>query len=161
MRKPKKGHSYFTVVSDLEKGIVLDLQDDRKQSSLDAYFRSQTQEDKSPIEAVCMDMCEPFSLSVRSILPDPESKIVLDRFHIAKHMVDAVNEVRKQEHRLLLREGYCTLTRSKYLWLFNEEKIPEDKKASFDLTRSLVNKTARAWMIKEMLRNLWTYKSKA
>ncbi len=157
----KKGHSYFTVVSDLDKGIVLDLQDDRKQSSLDAYFNSQTKEEKSSIEAVCMDMWEPFSLSVRSNLPDPESKIVLDRFHIAKHMVDSVNDVRKQEHRLLLGEGNRTLTGSKYLWLFNEENIPDDKKANFDLIRNLVNKTARAWMIKEMLRNLWTYKSKA
>ena len=54
-------------------------------------------------------MWGPFSLSVRSILPDPESEIVLDRFHIAQHMVKAVDEVREQEHRLLLGEGDQTL----------------------------------------------------
>ncbi len=157
----KKGHSYFTVVSNLDEGIVLDLQDDRKQSSLDAYFESLTEEEKSSIEAVCMDMWEPFARSVSSQLKNPESKIVLDRFHIAKHMGEAVNEVRKHEHRYLLGQGDKTLTGSKYLWLHNEENIPDEKRAGFDIIRTLVNKTARAWAIKEMLRTLWSYRSKA
>ncbi len=57
------------------------------------------------IEAVAMDMWDPYVDSVRAHLADPDDKIVFDRFHIMGHMGQALDTVRKREHRLRLKAG--------------------------------------------------------
>ena len=44
--------------------------------------------------------------------------MVFDRFHIMRHVLEAVDKVRKREHKALLQAGDTTLTKSKYLWLY-------------------------------------------
>ena len=53
-----------------------------------------------------------------------DPKIVYDRFHVMKHMLEAVDSVRKWEHRRLHAEGDETLARTKYLWLYSELHFP-------------------------------------
>jgi transposase len=152
-----KGHQYITLVCDLDRGTVEFIADDRKKSSLDAYYASLSAEELAGIEAVAMDMWEPFLTSTCAYVPEAESKVVFDRFHIMKHMTKAVDDVRKAEHRRLLAEGDDTLTRTKYLWLFSEENLPERHQEWFTRLRALHLKTGRAWAIKEDLRDLWNY----
>jgi len=57
------------------------------------------------IEAVAMDMWEPHIQSVRTHLPHGGAKIVFDKFHIVKHLHEAVDKVRRTEHRVLLRQA--------------------------------------------------------
>ena len=54
-------------------------------------------------------------------------------------MVDAVDKVRKQEHRVLMEQGNEILSGTKYLWLWNEENVPEYRRADFDRLRSLLS----------------------
>ena len=125
-----KRHRYVTLVCDLDRGTVEYVADDRKRSSLDAYYQSLSEEQLAGIEAVAMDMWEPFIASTAAHVPDGRSKIVFDRFHIMKHMTDAVDRVRKAEHRRLQAEGDETLKRTKYLWLYSEENLPESARRS-------------------------------
>ena len=155
-----KRHRYVTLVCDLDRGTVEYVADDRKRSSLDAYYQSLSEEQLAGIEAVAMDMWEPFIASTAAHVPDGRSKIVFDRFHIMKHMTDAVDRVRKAEHRRLQAEGDETLKRTKYLWLYSEENLPESAREKFAALRSLHLKTGRAWAIKESLRDLWRYRRK-
>jgi transposase len=69
------------------------------------------------IEAVAMDMWDPYVASVREHLPLSESKIVFDKFHIAQHLAKAVDQVRRRENKLLKQAGDERLVGSKYLWL--------------------------------------------
>jgi transposase len=112
-----KRHRYLTVVADLERHRVLYLADDRKQESLDGFWATPTAEQMAGIEAMAMDLWEPYVQSTRTHLPDAERKIVFDRFHVAKHLHDAVDQVRREEQRALKRTGDDHLTGSKYLWL--------------------------------------------
>jgi transposase len=89
--------------------------------------------------------------------PRPASKIVFDRFHIMGHVGDAVDRVRKAEHRALRAAGDETLTGTKYLWLYGAERMPEQHQDRFLALQALELKTARAWVIKETLRHLWSY----
>jgi transposase len=155
-----KRHRYVTLVSDLDRGTVEFIADDRKIASLDAYYDSLTVRQKAGIEAVAMDMWEPFITSTCEHVPHARDKIVFDRFHIMKHMTQAVDEVRKEEHRRLRAEGDDTLVGTKYLWLFSEENRPEKYAKLFALLRSMNLKTGRAWAIKESLRVLWGYRRK-
>ena len=152
-----RGQAYITVVTDLQRGTVEYIADERKQSSLDGYFATLSPEQRDAIQAVAMDMWDPFAASVRAHLADADQKIVFDRFHIMGHMGTAVDTVRKQENRTLRTEGDDSLVGSKYLWLYSRENLPRRHRHRFAALRDAELKTARAWAIKEDLRRLWSY----
>lgn len=153
-------HQYVTLVSDLKRGTVEFIADDRKKASLDTYYEDLTVRQKAGIRAMAMDMWEPFILSTREHVPHADGKIVFDRFHVMKHMTEAVDAVRKAEHKRLLADGDDTLKRTKYLWLFSEENLPERHLDWFARLKAMNLKTGRAWAIKESLRDLWSYRRK-
>jgi transposase len=152
-----KGHKYMTLVCNLDGGTVEYITEDRKQESLESYYKGLTPKQKEGIEAVAMDMWEPYVQATKAYVEKADDKIVFDRFHIMQHMGKAVDMVRKQENRELLKQGDETLIGSKYLWLYSQENIPEKRKEEFALLKSQQLKVARAWAIKESLRELWHY----
>jgi len=150
-----RGHTYFTIVCDLELGTVEYVANDRKQTSLDGYFKGLTEEQLEGIEGIAMDMWDPYVGSVLEHVPDGREKIVFDRYHIMKHMNDAVDSVRKGEHKELLKDGDESLKRTKYLWLYAGENLPERHRERFEALKAQDLRTGRAWAIKENLRELW------
>jgi transposase len=153
-----KGQDYITVVSDLDAGTVEFVADERRQASLDGYFEKFTAEQLSGVQAVAMDMWEPFAASVRAHLSDAEDKIVFDRYHLMGYLTKAVDTVRKAENRALAVTGDNSLAGSKYLWLYSAENLPTRHHDRFAALRVADLKTARAWAIKESLRHFWSYK---
>jgi transposase len=148
-----KGHKYLTLIYDLEAGSVIHIADDRKKESLDGYLTSLWLEERNGIEAIAMDMWEPYLQSVLEHVPGAADKIVNDRFHIMKHMVDAVNDVRKREHRALMKEGDETLKGSKRD--VYSRRPPEQRRGC---GASVWTATGRAWSSRRM-RRLWGYPS--
>lgn len=158
----RKSHRYHTIVCDLERSTVEFVAEDRKTESLAAYYEQLTADQKSTLQAVAMDMWEPYIGATRDGLPNGESRIVYDRFHIMREMTKAVDTVRKHEHRAFLRAGEDSpLTGTKYVWLFSEERRPEYHAETFATLQALNLKVGRAWAIKEALRTLWTYRQTA
>src|SRR5680860_443441 len=153
-----RGQDYITIVSDLDAGTVEFIADERRQASLDGYYARLTTEQWAGIEAVAMDMWEPFAASTRAHLTDADSKIVFDRYHLMGYLTGAVDTVRKQENRALSATGDKSLAGSKYLWLYSYENLPAKHTDRFTFLRSGDLKTARAWAIKESLRHFWSYK---
>jgi len=153
-----KGHRYLTLVCDLQVGTVEYVGAERKQASLEAYYQTLAAEQRSGIEAVAMDMWEPYIQATRAHVPDAGDKIVFDRFHIMTYLGQAVDTVRKQEHRERLAQGDATLTGTKYLWLYSREHLPASRRRAFNALRRVELKVGRAWAIKETLRQLWHYR---
>ena len=89
-----RGHRYFTLVNDLERSRVLFVAENRTTQSLDEFWSSLSPEQIHAVEAVAMDMWDPYVTSTRNHLPDAQRKIVFDKFHIAKHLSEAVDLVR-------------------------------------------------------------------
>lgn len=89
----------------------------------------------------------------------PDAGIVRDQFHISKHLNEAVDKVRRQEHQSLLKEGDETLKGSKFMWLRNPENISDEKLDSFEVLKAAELKTSRAWAIREQFRWFWEAKS--
>jgi len=96
---------------------------------------------------------------IREHVPGAEDKLVFDRYHLMRHLVQAVDNVHKQEHRELKREGLGVLAVTKYLWLYSQENLPPEKRSLFYWLKKKRLKTARAWAIKESFRELWDYQS--
>lgn len=156
----QKRHEYVTVVSDLERARVLYVADDRGQASLDGFFQGLSPEERAGIVAIAMDMWAPYIRSALEHVEGASSKICFDRFHVAKQLNDAVDRVRKDEHKRLREEGDTLLKRTKYLWLQNPEDMTEDRRGLFELLRECNLEVGRAWSIKETARGLWNYVSR-
>lgn len=157
----RKHHKYMTLVYDLEKSAVLFVGEDRKEESLATYYQGLGEQELAGIEAVAMDMWKPYFNATLAHVPGADEKIVFDHFHVAKHMGEAVDKVRRAESRAMSLEGDNLLKGTRYDWLSGMENVPAGKLARFRNLRSLNLKTSRAWAIKETLRGLWHYRSKA
>jgi transposase len=157
----RKRHEYVTVVSDIDRSRVLHVADDRTHESLDGFWDLLTSEQVRAIEAVAMDMSAAYVRSTREHVPEADTKICFDRFHVAKLLNDGVNTVRKEENRELAAAGEHVPTGTKYVWTQNPENMPQDRRAMFDLLRGCALKAGRAWAIKDAARWLWHYTSRA
>ena len=120
------------------------IAEDREQASLDGYFVGLSDSQLAGIEAVALDMWEPYVQSVRAHVPEAGRKIVFDRYHIMTHMGKAVDDVRKREHRARQAEGDDTLTGSKYLWVYAAQNLPAKHDPRFLALARLNLQTARA-----------------
>jgi transposase len=152
-----KRHQYVSTLVDLRRACVLDVFPDRKTESLAPWFAARTPAELAAIEAVVMDMWEPYQKLVRAYVPDAHRKIVFDKFHIAKHVTEALDAVRKQEHAALKATGDTRLAGTKYLWLKSAEAFTRDAWRAFAALRTSTLKSARAWAMKESLAQFWVY----
>jgi len=152
----QKRHEYVTVVSDLERGVVVHVADDRGRAALDGFWTNLTEGQRAQVEAVAMDMWEPYIQSTRDYLPGADEKIVFDKFHVAQHLGDAVDRVRKQEHRARLVEGDAILKGTKYRWLENRAGRSWSETRAFNLLRALAPRVGRAWALREAAMALWS-----
>ena len=153
----RKGHKYLTLVNDLKRNRVLYVAENREQGSLDGFWSTITAEQRASIEAVALDMWDPYLASLRDHLPEAEKKIVFDKFHIAKHLGEAVDRVRRREHKALKAEGDERLTGTKYDWLRNPASMDEKQRREFAELRRSELKTARAWALRETAMGLYNY----
>jgi len=152
----RKGHNYITVLNDLEGARVLEVVEGRTQQNAEDLWDTLDEEVRNAIEAVAMDMWEPFIKSTRLKLPD--ASIVHDRFHISGYLNKAVNEIRSKEHKEFMAMGDTTLKCSRQLWLFNVENVSEERWMEFDELLKMDLKCAEAWAMKESMRHFWDYK---
>lgn len=152
-----RGHNYLTIVSDLERGTVEYLGDNRDEGSLDGYLGKLSPKRREKIESIAVDMWDPYLASIRKHVPDAEEKVVFDRYHLMTHMGKAVDEVRKAEHRELVQNDDERLKGTKYLWLYSKENVPKEKTGWLRGLRRMNLRTARAWAIKENFRELWRF----
>jgi len=156
----QKRHEYVTSVVDIDAGVVLYVADGRTQAALDGFYQMLGEAGCTEIEAVAMDMWPAYINSTQEHVPEADRKIVFDKFHIAMHLGDAVDKVRRQEHRALQAQGDDRLKKSKYLWLTNPANQNRKQKNAFQSLRHSELKVARAWAIKELAMTLWGYVSR-
>ena len=151
------GQNYLTIVARVQEDqtTVEYVGEGRQQESLDAFWESLTAKQLAGVEAVAMDMWDPYVQSTLSHVPGAVGKIVHDPFHLVQYMNEAVNEVRKSEHRRLQAQGDDTLKSTRQLWLYGMENVPAQHARRFDEIKEINLETSRAWMIKEVFRGFW------
>lgn len=150
-----RGQDYVSIMTDLHANRVLEVAPERTIESCDKLWETLTEKQRSEISAVSMDMWQAFMTSAEK--NTPQAEVVHDKFHVSKHLNEAVDKVRRSEHKELTSEGDERLKGTRQLWLFNEENLDEDR--YFELLTAMRNdlKTGRAWAIKENFRHFWSY----
>jgi transposase len=71
---------------------VFHVADDRTADTLAGYFAALSIGERLAIEAIAMDMWDPYRKTVRDYVPDGDSKIVFDRFHVMRHVIEAMDQ---------------------------------------------------------------------
>lgn len=154
-----RGHDYVSILTDIDQSRVLEVVRDRTIVACDRLWKTLTTEQLGKVQSVSMDMWQAFMTSATKNVPG--AKIVHDKFHIAKYLGEAVDKVRRAEHRELKKDGESPLTGLRQLFLYNEENLDEDSYFEVLTVQRADLKTGRAWAIKENFRHFWTYLSRA
>jgi transposase len=155
----RKGHQYLTLVNDLERGRVLYVSEEREEKSLDSFWPTLSPEQLNGIEAVAIDMWDAYVNSLRKHLPDADSKIVFDKFHIAQHLGDAVDQVRRKENKQLMAKGDDRLKGTRFDWLRNLLNMDWHARREFTALKDSHLRSARAWALKHAAMQLFDYQS--
>ncbi len=153
-----KGHRYMTLVYQIDKGRkrLLGVIKDRNTGSLRGFFEEFGKQRCQSIKVVCSDMWKPYLNVIAEMLP--KALNVLDRFHIAKKLGEAVDQVRKDEAARLHREGYDpVLKKSKYCFLKRPENLTSNQALKLDEVLQYDLKTTRAYFLKESFDAFWHY----
>jgi len=153
----RKGHRYATLLVDLDKGCVIDVGEGRTAATAAGLLGTLSEAARGNVEAVAMDMSTAYIKAVRDVLP--KAAIVFDRFHITMHLTDAVDKVRRQEHRVLSAEGDSVLKGSKYFWLKTPDDLRTRGAAEFRALLARDLQTGTAWVLKENFRHLWSFRT--
>jgi len=152
----RKGHRYLTVVIDHETGRVVWLGKDRKAETLKAFFDGMTDEQKAGIEAMAMDMWQPYIKAVEEAVP--HVKIVFDLFHVVQGFNTVIDQVRLSEYRKASKEDKEVYLGSKYLLLRNRTSITKPEMRAHLRRLLALNETLSTVMIlKESLKRIWEY----
>ena len=107
-----------------------------------------------------MDMWPAYIQVTLACVPGTETKVAFDRFHVATCLATAVDKVRRQEHRALMKDGQDHLKGTRYDWLTNRSNMSRKRQIRFQALRTSTLKTARAWAIRETAHNRWHYVSR-
>jgi len=150
-----KGQDYVSLMTDIDGGRVLEVVPGRDREAADSLWKTLPEMQRSQIEAVAMDMWRAFESSAKANAS--QADIVYDRFHVSKHLNEAVDKVRRKENKALQQLDDDSLKGTKQLWLFAPENMPRKLRKAFNELKELGLGTGRAWAIKEALRKFWDY----
>ena len=121
----RKGQMYITPVYEMTSSGVEFIADGRKKKSLDEYYRALTKDQLYVITAVSMDMWDPFMSTTMEYVPHAETKMVFDRFHVMKHVNEALDTTRRRENRAMLKHGSTDLKGTRNIWLYASGNLPD------------------------------------
>lgn len=155
----QKGHRYLTLVNDLDRGRVLYIAEEREEASLNGFWSTLTRRQLHSIEAVAIDMWDAYLHSIQKHLPEADSKIVFDKFHIAQHLTEAVDQVRRKEHKRLKADGDQRLKGTRFKWLRNPDNMKWKERLQFAALKNAHLKSSRAWALKQSAMELFDYVS--
>ncbi len=150
------GHNYASVLTDVDRSRVLEVTPGRKLEDAQRLLGSLSAEQRDGVRAIAMDMWPAYMSAANTRLTNAD--IVHDKFHVSKYLNEAVDQVRRAEHKRLAAQGESPLTGTKYDWL---KSLPDKRSAEAVAFRHLYQtnlKTARAWSLKESFAPFWDYR---
>lgn len=139
----QKGHSYVSVLSHPQSDRVLEVVADRtKQACKSLLNGALSEEQKSQVKTISMDMWPAFMASAQEQLPAAE--IVHDKFHLIQYLNQAIDKVRRREVK-----KHQELKHSRYVLLKNAENLSAKQQVKFETIRQANFEVSRAWQARE------------
>lgn len=156
----RKGHTYRIVVSDLLRGRPIWFgEKDRSEASMDEFYKWLGPAKSKKIRLAVMDMWKAFENSAHKNAP--QAAILYDKFHVMKHLGDALDTVRKSEYHRLSGKAQGYIKGQKYTLLSNRENLSLDGKRSLKKLLQANSRLNTAYLLRESFGQLWSYQSEA
>ena len=152
----RKGHTYRIVVSDLERRRPIWFGGkDRSEKSMDLFYQWLGPKKSRGIRLAVMDMWKPFRSSTES--QAPQAAILYDKFHILRHLNEALDKVRKSEYARLSGSGRKFIKGQKYTLLSRHENLTLDGRKALKMLLRANKRLNTAYVLKESFGQLWEY----
>lgn len=152
----KRGHVYVTNVYDLVSKRLIWSGEGRSESTLKAFFDFLGSERIAKLQGICCDMWQPYIDVIKERAP--QAVLVFDKFHIIRHLMEAVDQVRRDEIREKGAEHKQLVARTRYVWLKNPWNLTDKQAARLSELERLNLKINRAYLLKEAFREFWNYR---
>ena len=153
-----KGHDYRVVVSDLERGRPIWFGGSgRTEADIDQFFADLGPNKSARIELAVMDMWRPFRTSVAKNAPG--AALVFDKFHIMRHLSDALDQVRRDEYKRLQGKDRSYIKGQRYTLLSNRENLSLDGRRALAKLLAANKRLNTAYLLKESFGQLWSYRT--
>jgi len=149
----RKGHNYMTVVMDYFSGRVVWMSEGRSKETLDRFFAEMTNRQKEAIEAVAMDMWEPYINRVKYHCPN--ANIVFDFFHVVQAFGRVIDKVRREEYLKANEQDRKVLKGSRYLLLKNEENLTDKQQSRLKDVLELNSTLNMLYVLKDHLKLIY------
>jgi len=153
------GHRYRLVVSDLElRRPIWFGGRDRSEASLDTFYAWLGPEKAGKIRLAVMDMWKAFRASTLKPGHAPQAQIVYDKFHILRHLGEAMDRVRKREYGRLVGVDRRYIKGTKFVLLSRWENLTPEKRDALDELFRVNRRLCKAYLLKESFGQLWNYR---
>lgn len=155
-----KGHKYLTLVYQIDdhQRRLLWIGKERTKECFNTFFNFMGQSRCAAVRYVCSDMWKAYLTVIAQRVP--QALNILDRFHIAKHLNEAVNQTRCDEVSALRRQGKpAYLHKSRWVWLKRRSRLKPNQKSMLRELLDINLRTVKAYLLKERFDHLWSYTS--
>lgn len=154
----RKGHTYRIVVSDLIKHRPIWFGGtDRSEASMDKFYEELGIKKSGKIVLAVMDMWKAFTKSAKKNAP--AASILYDKFHVMRHLGEALDTIRKEEYRRLAGNDRSYIKGQKYTLLSNRENLTLDGRKALKKLLGANKRLNTAYLLKETFGQLWAYQT--
>lgn len=154
----KKGHTYRIVVSDLGRRRPIWFGGlDRSEQSLDLFYQWLEAKKVAGIQLAVMDMWRAFESS--TVKHAPQAAILYDKFHVMRHLGQALDTVRKQEYKRLAEKDRSFIKGQKYTLLSRKKHLTLEGRRALKKLLDANKRLHTAYVLKESFGQLWEYQT--
>jgi transposase len=156
----RKGHTYRIVVSDLHRGRPIWFGGtDRSEASLAQFYDWLGKTKAKRVRLAVMDMWKPFRTVTQQRAP--QAAILFDKFHVLRHLNEALDSVRKSEYARLSGRARRYLKGQKYTLLSARANLSLDGRRALKTLLAANKRLHTAYLLKESFGQLWSYERAA
>ncbi len=154
----RKGHTYRIVVSDMERRRAIWFGGkDRSEESMDTFYKWLGPLKSKKIRLAVMDMWKAFRNATLKSEHAPQAAILFDKFHVMRHLGEALDKVRKSECYRLTGKDLRFIKGQKYTLLSHRENLKPNGRKSLRLLLKANRRLNTAYILKEEFGKLWDY----
>ena len=156
----RKRHSYRIVVSDLVRARPIWFGgQDRSEASMAEFYLWLGEKKTRGIRLAVMDMWKPFRSATASAAP--QAAILFDKFHVLRHLGEALDQVRKSEYARLQGKDRRFIKGQKYTLLSNRDNLSLEGRQALKTLLAANKRLNTAYLLKESFGQLWSYEREA
>jgi transposase len=149
-----KGRKFITVIYDLDKSRVVWVGKGKGRDTVDNFFNNElTDVQKKKIKWGSCDMYQTYIDALEYHCPN--ITVVLDRFHVAKALNEALDNARKEEWQNIDEKNRKSFKGIRWLLFKHASKRTEKETEMINSLRKSNRRIHRAWILKDEFNQVW------